>query len=249
MGTRVRKVKIESIDPSTLEYGNLTTAQKQAMYLATVKKTNQRMRELENQGMTNSPIYVSLKSKGYTTRSGNVGFSTEGYKKWSASTLKKEYSKVYHALTAPSSSSAKKQYVEKMSEMLSHIGVDYDEMMENPKLYKQQLNEFWSLYNEAKEVGLFSKFNLGSYEAQEIIKEFMSERPNMPKAGRGAHQVALSAVKKVEKLEHDSVGLNQDKYKAKVLRDDYNANVMKSARDALLNKLAEHSYRHIFILV
>lgn len=230
------------VDPSTIAYKNMTTQNKRAMYLNLVKKTNQRLRELEKQGMTDSPIYRSLEAKGYTTKSGNVGFSTAGYKDWSESTLKKEYSKVYSAYKAPSSSASRKEYKKRMTEMLSHIGVDYDEMMKEPDKYKKELNEYWSLYNEAKRVGLWRQWGLGSYEAQEIVKEFQAETRNMPKEGKGAYQVALSAKKKTERLNRDSIGMNQDAYKQRVLVTDYNEKKMRSARDLLLNKLAEHAW-------
>lgn len=230
------------VDPSSMVWHHMSRENQMKMYLNLVKKTNQRLRELENRGMTDSPIYKSLESKGYVTNSGNVGFSTAGSKKWSSSTLKKEYSKVYNAYKAPSSSASKKEYRERMTEMLSHIGVDYDEMMENPEMYKQELNEFWSLYNEAKRAGLWKQWGLGSYEAQEIVKEFQSDARTMPKIGRGAYQVALSARKKTEELNNESVGMNQDAYKQRVLVIDYNAKKMRSARDLLLNKLGENAW-------
>lgn len=236
------------VDPSSVVWHHMTRENQMKMYKSAVKRTNQRMRELEKQGMTDSAIYTSLKTKGYTTKEGNVGFSTAGSKEWSQSTLKKEYEKVYRAYNAPTSSASKKAYEERTREMLSHIGVDYDEMMKDPERYKKELNEFWSLYNEAKAIGLWSKFGLGSYEAQEIVKEFMQSRDTMPKQGRGARQVAMSALKKVERLEKESSenpNMLKDAYLQQKLVTQYNKDKLKSARDALLNKIALHEWGYV----
>ena len=235
----------DSVDPSSMVWHHMSRENQLKMYNSLVKKTNQRLRELEKQGMTDSAIYTSLKSKGYRTKTGNVGFSTEGSTKWSSATLKREYSKVFNAYKAPTSSSSKQAYRERMEEQLAHIGIDYDELMKNPDENIELLREFWSLVNEGDRVGLWDKFGLGSYEAQEVVKEFMKDRDSMPKAGRGAHQVALGALKKVEKIENDAAqqpNRTLDAVKQEKLVTNYDSDKMKSARDSLLNKLAVHKY-------
>lgn len=229
------------INPNSLVWDSLTTAQKQKMYIAAQKAANQRFRELEKRGMAeDSPIYISYKSKGYTLKSGNVGLSSAGYKDWNASKLKYEYMKAYNVLMAPTSSASKEKYQERMEEMLAHIGVDFDELMKAPKENREKLNEYWSLYNEAKRLGLWDKFGLGSYEAQEIVKEVMLNTPKLPKAGKGASLAVKVALNKVQEYEANSIGLNQDAYKQKRMVLDYNSKTMKSASDALLYQIGLH---------
>lgn len=229
------------INPNSLVWDSLTTAQKQKMYIAAQKAANQRFRELENRSMAeDSPIYISYKSKGYTLKSGNVGLSSAGYKDWNASKLKYEYMKAYNVLMAPSSSAAKEKYQERMEEMLSHIGVDFDELMKSPKENRELLNQFWSLYSEAQRLGLWAKFGLGSYEAQEIVKEVLLNQSKMPKAGKGAALTVKVALNKIKEYENASIGLNQDVYKQKRMVLDYNKDKMKSASDALLYQIGLH---------
>lgn len=229
------------IDPNGLVWNNLSIENKRKMYKAAQKAANQRFRELEKRKMAeDSPIYVSYKTKGYTLKSGNVGLSSAGYKDWNASKLKYEYMKAYNVLMAPTSSASKEKYKERMEEMLSHIGLDYDELMQSPKENREKLNEYWSLYNEAKRLGLWDKFGLGSYEAQEIVKEVMLNLPKMPNKGKGASLAVKVALNKVQEYEAQSVGLNQDVYKQQKMVLDFNNKTIKSASDTLLYQIGLH---------
>ena len=236
------------INPHSILWDNLSKSDKQRMYKLAQGAANERFRSIERKGREDqSPIYESYKKKGYKTASGNVGLSSAGYLKWGTTQLKYEYIKAYNVLTAPSTTSSDKKYQEKMEDMLSRVGVFYDDILEIskdktlPQDVKDKLNDYWSLYNEAKEIGLWSKFGLGSYEAQEIVQEVMLNMNinKMPKHGKGATITAKVAKQKA--LEYNAYAdkneLNSDIYRQKKMVLEFNEDKIQSLSDALLYQI------------
>lgn len=185
-------------NPYDKNFLNLSSEKLFQSYKMGLKRVNQRMRELEKQGLENfSPVYTSLRSKGITTKRGNVGFSQtisqKTFKSTPKSTFLKEYKKIYKAYTAESSSVQKTREIQE--EQLSRLGIDVDEMLKHKELYKEELNQYWALYTELDNRGVFADFGLASTEAQGAVKKYLAENPS-PKS-KGSVKGMATNIKKL----------------------------------------------------
>lgn len=200
-----------SPDPYTNQFNLMPMSNLFKAYDLLIKKTNQRFRQLEKEGLENfSPVYSSLKSKGITTRQGNVGFPRAFSKKdvetgkVSRSDFLKEYKRIYQAYQAKSSSVTKVRDLQELQ--LAQLGIDYDEMQANPELYKEELNRYWELYHELEDRGLFLEFGLKSEEAQEVVQKFYKSHGDT----KSPKRIASNVQKQVNDVKEQS---RNDPYK------------------------------------
>lgn len=245
-------------DPYSNQFNLMPLGNLFQSYDLLIKKTNQRFRQLEKEGLENfSPVYSSLKSKGITTNRGNVGFPRAFSKKdidagkVSRSDFIKEYKRIYQAYQAKSSSVTTVRELQEIQ--LAQFGIDYDEMMENKELYKEELTHFWDLFHEIRNIAKY-EFGLKSDDAVEVVQKFYKSNGDVksPQRIAGNLKKQIAAVK--EESRNDPYR-TYDYYKYKDFVGKYNDEELfereeivrnrqrlKSATNKLAYMLAKENY-------
>lgn len=246
-----------AIDPASIAWSHMTHANQLKMFKTLVKATNERMKQLRRNDMTDAPIYQDLVSKGRIVEpSGAAGFSIKGSSKWTVSKLKIMTEEVWHAYQDATSSSNRKTYnrnkeirrqkqEENRRNLAASIGYDYDKLMENEEENKELLSQFWNLLEEAEELGLWELYGLNSFDAVNILKEYIKEsKRRLPLSQAGIHSVASRALNKSINLISDTAKAStqrgfDESLKAGLLTD---SDRVQGNIDALLRNIGEYLY-------
>lgn len=245
-------------DPYSNQFNLMPLGNLFQSYDLLIKKTNQRFRQLEKEGLENfSPVYSSLKSKGITTNRGNIGFPRAFSKKdidagkVSRSDFIKEYKRIYQAYQAKSSSVTKVRELQELQ--LAQLGIDYDEMMKNKEYYKDELNKFWDLYHELEKEGVFIEYGLKSDVAQEVVQKFQKYHGSVkaPKVIAKNVKNQLDFVKEYSKQIQKSQDYTRQKFFIEKYENDKeferdeiirNRQKLKNATDQFLYLLNKKAY-------
>ena len=246
-----------AIDPRSIAWNHMGQGNQLKMFRALVKATNERMKQLRRNGMTDAPVYRDLISKGKIVEpSGAAGFSTKGASKWTVSKLKSMTEEVWNAYKDATSSSNRKTYnknkrireqkqEENRRNLAASIGYDYDKLMENQEENKELLTQFWNLLEEAEELGLWELYGLNSFDAKGILIEYIKDsKRRLPLSMSGVHSVALRALNKSIDLISGSAKASTQRGFDESLREGLltDSDRLQGNVDSLLRKIGEHIY-------
>lgn len=241
------------IDPSSAVWGNLGIERQREMYKVAVNRTNSKIAYRKKQAGESDFIYKSLKfTNTIIPKTGNVGFSREGVDKWTYPKLKAEYEKVYRIYHMTSYKKSVEAKVEETADQMAHMGIDFDTMAENPVLFKDFLNDWWYLWQELENLGVWEKLGLDSFTSQEFLREYWDETQSLPKGEAAAHRLARDINRRLNVVAYDAKEHAQangvrdkrkfDAYVQKTLYLDYTEKKTSKVRDRLLAKMAEKAY-------
>lgn len=175
-------------NPFNNEFQSLTLDQQLEAYRLLRGRVNQQFRQLEKQGIAEfSQAYISARDAGELMKTGNIGYASKFRQSMLKATKKnpvpmteselkkeltKEYSKIYRI------QSGKSLYTKKaeVADMLAQKGIDIDNFEELSEA-KEELVDYWNLYDELKKAGVFEVFDLKSDEAQDIVNQYRATNP------------------------------------------------------------------------
>ena len=210
-----------------------------------IKAFNQSMRELEKQGLAEeSNVYRALQERNKKTKTGVVGYSTEGLDKMTSSELRGYYSRVQRAYSAPSASTVKKIVQERRDRRMAVVGIDAEEMRVTSKQFRDFEDDFWDLYNKGMKQGLWADFGLYSYDVEDFLREY-SMTHTLPKKGAGVANVVKKAKARFD-FENSIAKTKQDKLKEAHMQEallfGYDKEKSTAIYEGLLAALAEYKY-------
>lgn len=210
-----------------------------------IKAFNQSMRELEKQGLAEeSNVYRSLQERNKRTKTGLLGYSSEGIEKMHSSEIRALYEKVQRAYAAPSASVAKKQIQESRDRRMAMVGIDAEEMRANSKQFRDFEDDFWDLYNKGMKAGLWKDFGLYSYDVEEFLRDYSSTHI-LPKKGAGVAHVVKKAKDKYDfenAVSQTKPNKLKDAHMQETLLFAYESEKSNSIYESLLAALAENKY-------
>lgn len=243
------------VDPNSFLYAAMTKEERITEFKRSAKVAERRLRYIEEKGLKEKSLaYRIVEQSGETRRSGAIGFSTAGINNMNASELKKRQIQVYNFLQRESShvttDSVRKMEEEYLAEQLAKQGIDYEEMLapgSDRRRYKDELEEFYYLYGQARKLGLFKEFNITNhYEQEAVISTFLAANPNLEvKSKRSATNIISNAMRKVDIVNSLSMQNNsvlKDDYRKAYFRDNYDSKKMKSLSSSLLRTITVHTY-------
>lgn len=230
--------------PYDVKFADINKEKLFQSYKIGLKRVNQRMRELEKQGLSQfSYVYTQLLTRGIRTKRGNVGFpqtiTDKNIDSTSKSDLLKEYKRVYSSYTAGSSSVEKTREIQE--EQLSHLGFDIDEMMKDPSAYKDELNAYWHIYNELENRGILEDFGLSSTEGQEAVKKFLLTNPP-PKTKSSIKGMVTNIQNLWNNINAKGGNVDLNRYNELIGRYDENHERLQSAYRRMAYQLAIKAY-------
>ena len=174
-------------NPFTGEFQKLSLTEQMQAYRDIRTRVNQQFRQQEKRGIAEFlQSYVNVKESGEVTAKGNVGFASKFRLSMLKTTKKnpvpmtesefkkqlaKEYKRIYSIQTGKSLYAKKSE----IADMLAQKGIDIDELSEEDA--KEELKDYWNLYDELKKAGVFEAFDLKSDEAQDIVSQYRATNP------------------------------------------------------------------------
>lgn len=174
-------------NPFTGQFQKLSLKEQMQAYRDIRTRVNQQFRQQEKKGIADFlQSYVNAKESGERTSTGNVGFASKFRLSMLKATKKnpvpmtesefkkqlaKEYKRIYSIQTGKSLYAKKSE----IADMLAQKGIDIDELTEEDA--KEELKDYWNMYDELKKAGVFEAFGLKSDEAQDIVNQYRATNP------------------------------------------------------------------------